>query len=55
MAVMVGAVGVRVTAGVNVSLAVAVLLTVRAMVLVGTGFLDDPPSSVVHRTRGLVD
>ncbi len=54
VAVMVGAVGVTVTAGVNVSLAVAVLLTVRAMVLVGTGFLEDPPSSVVYRTRDLV-
>lgn len=54
-AVMLGALRVTVKARVTITSAVAMLLTVRAMALVGIGLLEDHPSSVVHRIRDFVD
>lgn len=55
LTVLVGAVGVTVTTGLEVTLALAVLLAVRATVLDCTGFFEAPPSSVVQETRDFIE
>ena len=47
--------GVTTELGVDVTLIVARLVTVKAKVFEGTGFFEDFPRSVVHTMRDLVE
>ena len=55
LTVFVTAGGVTVETGVEVTLTVAILVTVKAMVFVGTRFFEAPPRRVVQSNKDFVE